>query len=272
MPRILVFGAGAVGIFYAYVLYKSGAEVALVCRSNYDAVAANGIMLDSELFGHVTAKIPAVRLPSDAAGDWDYIVVCSKVYPGIPEIIKPAVSAQTCLVLIQNGIETETSYREAFPNNTIITSAVYVPVEQVNPGHVVHGKIEKLELGTYPHNADASAQASLHTFAELIQRGGGTAIICKDVQEQRWLKLAINITWSPLCALTLLDDINFIRSSEPTITVANRITAEALAIAAAKGYTSLDTEKFMKQFGRAKGQLKAVGREPSMLTDVRQGR
>lgn len=273
MPRILLFGAGGVGLVYAYILNKAGAELTLVCRSNFEAVYANGVSIDSALFGTVSFK-PHTVLNScqQADEDYDFLVVCSKVYSGIPELIAPAVSDSTVIVLIQNGIGTEQVYRDAFPGNTIVTGAVYIPAEQVRPGHVVMGGMERLELGTYPADAGEKAKQSLETFARLIREGGGTINTFEDVQEKRWLKLAINVTWNPVCALTHLDDTNFVRSSDDSIEAAEKITEEVLAIARAKGYTTLDMTTYNKLFGIKRQKLREPGREPSMLGDVRAGR
>lgn len=273
MPRILLFGAGAIGLIYAYFIDKAGADLTLVCRSNFDAVSANGVSIDSAVFGNVSFRPhTALKSCTQATESYDFLVVCCKVHPGIPELIAPAVSDRTVIVLIQNGIGTEQVYCDAFPGNTILTGAVYIPTEQVRPGHVVMGSIERLELGTYPADAGAAAKQDLDIFAELVRNGGGTVSTFEDVQEQRWLKLAVNVTWSPVCALTLLDNTNFILSSDDSIEVATKITEEIIEIARAKGYTNIDASTFNKQFGRSRQNMKKIGREPSMLGDVRAGR
>lgn len=104
MPRVLLFGAGAIGLAYAYVLHKAGVELTLVCRGNFDAVSTNGISIDSAIFGqHSFRPHGVVRTCAEAPGAWDFLVVCSKVFPGIPELIAPAVSDGTTIVLIQSG-------------------------------------------------------------------------------------------------------------------------------------------------------------------------
>lgn len=273
MPRILLFGAGGVGLVYAYILNKAGAELTLVCRSNFDAVAAKGVSIDSALFGKIFFKPHAVLSSCEQATEtYDFLVVCSKVYSGIPELIAPAVSDRTVIVLVQNGIGTEQVYRDLFTKNTIVTGAVYIPAEQVRPGHVVMGGTQRLELGTYPADAGGNAKQDLETFARLIREGGGTISTFGDVQEKRWLKLAINVTWNPVCALTHLDDTNFVRSSDDSIETAEKVTEEVLVIARAKGYTSLNMSTYSKLFGKSRQNLRKPGREPSMLGDVRAGR
>lgn len=86
------------------------------------------------------------------------------------------------------------------------------------------------------------------------------------------MTLAINATWSPLCALTLLDNTDFILSSDDSIEVAAKVTEEIISVARAKGFNEPDARTYNQQFSRSRSQVRTVGCEPSMLTDVRAGR
>lgn len=49
--HVLLFGLGAVGSTYAYILARAGAQVTVVARSNYAQVASQGIHFKSERYG-----------------------------------------------------------------------------------------------------------------------------------------------------------------------------------------------------------------------------
>ncbi|KAF2478473.1 hypothetical protein BDY17DRAFT_66302 [Neohortaea acidophila] len=51
LPRVLTFGAGAVGTCYTCLLQQAGCQVSAVCRSNYHAAKREGFSLDAEFFG-----------------------------------------------------------------------------------------------------------------------------------------------------------------------------------------------------------------------------
>ena len=112
-PRVLIFGTGSIGGVYAYLLSRGIPEshIVVICRSNYDRVFADGITIQSTLWGNdLRVRPTVVRSVTEAAAlssdPFDYILVCSKALPTIPstaEIIKPAVSPATTIVLIQNG-------------------------------------------------------------------------------------------------------------------------------------------------------------------------
>lgn len=51
--RVLIVGTGGVGTMSAYALEQGGkAEVTAVMRSNYEAVKANGVNIDSVQYGN----------------------------------------------------------------------------------------------------------------------------------------------------------------------------------------------------------------------------
>jgi 2-dehydropantoate 2-reductase len=271
--NVLIFGTGGVGCIYAYILVKSGAQVTAVCRSNYDVVSTKGITLDSALFGTVTANPTAVRHVSDAQGPFDYILVCAKNFPDQAKLIAPAVSPKTSIILCQNGIDIEPEYVLAYPSNTVISGVVYLPTTQVSPGFVKMGPLQLLHVGTYPATAGPAAKEATQRFADLFSKGGGIIRVHDDIQAQRWVKLAVNIAWNPICALSQCDDANFMRSSEAAEPAIRAVMAEVAWLAGTAGYPDVVTPAAIdEQLERPRQRLKTGGKEPSMLTDVREGR
>lgn len=58
--RVLIVGTGGVGTMSAYALEKGGkAEVTAVMRSNYEAVKANGVDIDSIQYGKIVGFRPS---------------------------------------------------------------------------------------------------------------------------------------------------------------------------------------------------------------------
>jgi len=275
MTGALIFGAGGVGCVYGYILHKAGASVTAVCRTNYAAVQERGILVRSKIFGRAHFKPIAVKTATESAryGPFDYIVVCSKAFPGTAEIIKDAVTPQSAIVLAQNGIGIEEEYARLYPNNTIISGVVYLPVTQVEPGIVEHGPLERFEIGTSPANATPEAKAQAQGFSDLFKAGGATCPVQDDIQVKRWIKVAVNACWNSVCALTLCDDANYLRSSPDAETMMRKIMREVGLVATADGYENVVTEEVIEwDLQRPRSRLETGGKEPSMLTDVRAGR
>ncbi|KAK5166199.1 uncharacterized protein LTR77_008460 [Saxophila tyrrhenica] len=276
MTKALIYGTGGVGSCYGYILDKGGATVTAVCRTNYSAVRESGITIRSKLWGECHFKPHAVQSVKEATADgpFDYIIVASKAFPGTAELIKEAVTPEhTAIVLAQNGIAIEEDYAKLYPFNTIISGVVYLPVTQVQPGVVEMGPLERFEIGPYPANSSSTANALAQRLSDLWKAGGANAPVFDDVQPVRWFKVAINASWNPICALTLCDDANYLRSSNNSEAMVRKIMLEVGRVATAEGYPGAITDEIItRDLARPKGRLETGGKEPSMLTDVRANR
>lgn len=281
-PKILLFGSGAIGTIYVYLLLKAGCDVTAVCRSNYEAAKADGFLIDSDMYGkaiHIRPKV--VRTPREATsnGSFDYVLVCSKALPGpkpsTPELIAPAVTeGKTCIVLIQNGIGIEDEYALTFPNNPLLSCVVYLPTTQIEPGRVQMGNLELLQIGAYPASASDSThvRAAADTLSQSLKSAGGNPHLFDDIQPKRWSKLLINASWNPICALTLSRDAAYLQSSSMAEQFVNDVMLEVVSLAQAMGYEEITTQAAKDQLARALERVGGAGIEPSMLVDVLTGR
>ena len=89
-----------------------------------------------------------------------------------------------------------------------------------------------------------------------LQRAGGHASWCEDVQERRWYKLLLNAAWNPICALTLSRDVGFLSAAgEPLAEeILIGVMREVVALAQAQGYAAVTEEAGWTQLERAKGR------------------
>lgn len=281
MPRVLLFGLGSIGGLYAYILYKApGVELTTVCRSNYDAVKQHGLIVDSDVFGQTVCKPAAVvRSCEEATGPFDYVVVVAKALAGTAEKIKAAVGPKTAIALIQNGMFIEEEYRKLYPGRPIISCSVNAPVNQPEPGKIVHRMRERLQVGAYPKE-DAAAQTSAKAFCDLIAAGGGTSNFFEDIQPSRWEKVAANTAFNPMTALMRLptsylweigrgEDEGMLTSEQ----LCREVFDEVGAIATAEGYDGPAIVKKTDEMILTPSLSRGLGATtaPSMLQDVRLG-
>ena len=282
MTNILLLGAGAVGAVYVYNFMQAGANVTAICRSNYEAVKKNGFTMRSIRFGDVHYTPTVVRTAAEAASQgisWDYIVACSKCMPGstpaLGDIIKAAVGPKTAIVLIQNGINIETEIAAMYPNNPLLSCVVYLPTTQISPGVIDYGASQNetlniLEIGTYPSSAAQAHKDVAEHLADLVKKGGGNADVFDDIQPRRWGKLVVNAAWNPISALSLSSDADFLRSSPGAVDLVRNVMLEIVAIAKAMDIQGVDEALAETHLDRHRART--VGKEPSMLTDVRENR
>lgn len=188
-PSVLIFGSGAIGGWSGYFIHKGGCNVTAVCRSNYSERKKNGFRIESDQLGEVFYRPVVIKSVADARGHFDFVVIATKALAGqdptVADIIKPAISTATAIVLVQNGIAIEAEYAWAFPGNTILSAVAYAPVTQISPGNLVHSGPDLREVGTYPANAGAFAKQQAQDFAKIFALGGGHIQIFDDIQERR---------------------------------------------------------------------------------------
>ncbi|KAK0558090.1 hypothetical protein OC846_000083 [Tilletia horrida] len=235
--HILIVGAGAVGCFYGSRLHDAsrGVLVSLVCRSNYKAIAASGVKMETRNFGnynftphrvfssieHAAASTDtsASSSSSSSAIRWDYIVVTTKALPDIVDdaaqiraLVAPSHSA---IVLIQNGVGIERPHRLAFPTNPILSSVTVISAEQIAQGVIRQNRWMRIHLGAFYTDAPSAPPPSreLQTQSEqansrlvdLLQAGGvsdASAHSPAELQLIRWHKLTINSAFNPSAVLS----------------------------------------------------------------------
>ncbi|KAK6851743.1 6-phosphogluconate dehydrogenase C-terminal domain-like protein [Apiospora arundinis] len=283
-PRVLVFGTGSVGSVYTYLLSKAipASNITAICRSNYEDATKYGFTIHSTLWGKdLNVKPTIARTVEDAVAlsndePFDYVVISSKAIPTQPstaELIRPAVSENTAIVLIQNGVGIEEPYVKMFPNNPLVSTVVYLPATQIQPAVVEHKEVELLHLGTYPAvDAPPRAKDAAKAFADLLTAAGATAKLHDDVQAERWTKLLVNASWNPICALTRSRDQQFLASDAEALDFIRDVMREIASVAGAYGYGDRVNEEMIEfQIGRASVR-EAPGVQPSMLADALAGK
>lgn len=233
--HILVVGAGAVGCFYASKLQQRHRDreilVSLVCRSNYRAIAASGVSLQTHSFGnyHFTPHkvFPSIESAGEAGISWDFVVVTTKALPDVTNDahdIRPLVTrglGGSCIVLIQNGVGIEEVHRDEFPENPVVSAVTVISAEQVQHGVIRQNRWTRISMGAYT-NGQAKPN-SLISDQELLSRltkrtdecikqlvEWFTATGIKDaehvselsLQQTRWHKLCINASMNPSSVLS----------------------------------------------------------------------
>ncbi|KAL4953803.1 FMN-dependent dehydrogenase-domain-containing protein [Aspergillus filifer] len=272
---VLLYGLGAIGSFYAFILHRSDrVRLTVVARSNYDVVKANGITINSENHGsHTFRPHQVVKSPAEASGPVDYVVCAHKAIDqeDVAAKLAPVVDeARTTIVIIQNGVGNEEAFRQQFPKNSILTCVTWVGAKQSTPGIVSHTKSEDMQIGLYPNPTltRATEQHRLDTFVDLLSKGNTVFTVLEDMQRQRWEKVVWNAAWNSLTALTNVDTQAWLHSSPDAEPYTRRLMREVIAIARGCGVQLHDglVDQLMDRINAMPG----IG--SSMQTDCRSGR
>ena len=170
----------------------------------------------------------------------------------VPEKLRPVIDGKdTTLVIIQNGVGNEEPFREAFPENTILTCvACFTPTPEVRemvtdngqtwvgasqavPGIVKHTKSEHTQIGLYrnPQLDEKQEHKRLERFTALLSAGNTPFDVEENMQIKRWEKVVWNAAWNSLTTLTLLDTQSWLKSSPRAMPMTRQLMREVIDVA-----------------------------------------
>ncbi len=203
--RIGIIGTGAIGGFYGLMLAKAGHDVHFLLRSEYQAVVANGLRLNSAVHGQLHLQ------PVQAWGDpaemppCDWLLVGAKttsnaqLAPVITRLSRPGAR----VVLLQNGLAVEEQLRPLLPDNLhLLGGLCFICTHRAAPGVIEHQALGAVNLGY--HSGPARAGESLAIVeegAELFRSAGLDSVAMADLQQARWQKLVWNVPYNGLSVL-----------------------------------------------------------------------
>ncbi|MCX7154611.1 MAG: 2-dehydropantoate 2-reductase [Proteobacteria bacterium] len=281
--KICVVGAGAIGCWFGAWMARAGHEVSLLARgAHLAALQAGGLKFEDgdkrETFAIRVAAEPA------ALGQHDLVLIGLKGYSiaGMLPRLVPLLRADTMVMPAINGLPWWYFYKEGgrFDASTIACLDRNGDMLTVlDPRHligcVVHGSAEVVAPGVVRHNSgdrfivgepDGSQSPRVLALAAAMRAAGFDAPVTPRIREEIWTKLAGNLSYNPVAALTLarMDEIN---ANESLLELIRPMIAETIAVAAAYGVTIPVTVEERIGIARKIGRAKI-----SMHQDIERGR
>jgi 2-dehydropantoate 2-reductase len=187
--RVAVIGGGAVGCLFADAAQMSGCDVTLCVRTKIDRVLI-------ETDGAVRASGVTIAAEPDAVEPVDWIFLATKTHdtPSVAPWLDRLIGPCCRIVLLQNGIDAVDEVRPLVGTTILIPTLLYISVEKVAPGHIVH---HGGNLAEAPQGPDCASFAKLlsDSFIDVKPRS--------DFVTASWRKLLCNIAVNPLTALTM---------------------------------------------------------------------
>lgn len=277
--EVLIFGAGAIGAFYASrIAQNSNTNVSVICRSNYQAVKANGFDVDSPQYGSYNWKPTRTYPNSDEAKKsgikWDYIVVTTKALPDISDDSALLNGLESvAVVLIQNGLGVEEPYIRRFPQTIILSAVTIASVAQQSHGKIKHNRWTRINSG--PWGNDSKAIELNNTFIQLLVNGGikdASAYSHDKLQLLRWHKIAINAAMNPSAVLSGGTNNHTMATDDELYQHLKGVMDEVLTTGPKVVGTSFPPEFASSAAILRSTQRNTSGSKPSMLLDWEQGK
>jgi 2-dehydropantoate 2-reductase len=267
--RFAMIGLGAIGGYYGGLLAQSGREVHFLARSNFEAVRANGLRVDTPSGDFRLQRVNVYHRAEDMPR-CDVVLVALKATDNgaLPAILSHVLREGGTTVLIQNGLGQEERLPENALRGSVYAGLGFICASKAAPNHVIHSDYGALRLAAY---REAPGSLRLHGGAEGLARefeAAGVEIEREsDFLSARWKKLVWNIPFNGLSAALQADTAELTRCSS-TRDLAEALMLEVIAAARAEGCTMPDT--YARQMIDATLSMKPYF--PSMYHDFVAGR
>jgi len=276
--KLLLYGAGAVGLGLASCLLKNGQQVDLVGREETVSALQQYGLQRTGIFGDCTAAPESfgayTSLSELPQSDYDFILVCTKSFDTRTSAQQIAVipllkNATAPIVLCQNGWGNAEIFAEQFPKSRIKSGRVITGFRRPQNHQVditVHA--DAIHLGSL-FDDDVSG---LEPLSAAIDAGGIPCEVTATISKDLWAKMLYNCM---LNGLSTVFDVPYglLGESPHTRELMESIAQEVYAVMTAVGYaTHWDSaEDYIDTF--YKHQLPPTyNHEPSMLQDIRAGK
>lgn len=271
-PRIGVIGSGAIGGFYGVMLARAGFDVHFLFRSEYDTVAANGLLLKSATLGDthlnpVNAYRSAAEMPPC---DWLLVAAKTTSNPALAPVIAQAAAQGAKVMLFQNGLGVEEEMRSLLPDHLHLLGGIcIVSVHREGPGVIGHFGLGSVNIGYHsgPGATNDSKRQILEEAGAMFRQAGVPAPLMDDLDKARWQKLVMNIPFNGLGVL-LGTGTRPLMTHPRTRALVRELMEEVIAGAQACGH-SLGEGYIDEAWSATDGK---PDYKPSMLLDYAEGR
>ncbi len=274
--RVLVAGAGALGLVFGALLRRAGHAVTLLGRAvHMDAIAAHGLHVEGVWGEHAATGFALARDTVELRGAFDAILITVKSYDtrAIAAAVAHLLAPQGAAISLQNGLGNVEALNEAVGPHRVLAGRVIFGAEAVASGRVrVTVYADPVLIGAWHSGADPQLDAQARLWAARFAAAGIPSAYCEDIEAALWGKVLYNAALNPLGALlgvhygALGADPNARAVMDAAIDEAFHVaTAEGVALpwVSAAEYRGVFYERLLPS---------TLHHRPSMLQDLERGR
>jgi 2-dehydropantoate 2-reductase len=274
--RVLIYGAGSVGLGIGSCLIASGADVTFLVKKAAESILLKEGLFRDGIFGSYHA-LPGsfhviTSLDDPSIEHFEYILVCVKSFDTRTASAdlsshKTIFNDTSKIVLFQNGWGNAEIMAERFPKEIVYSARVITGFIRNTFNRVritVHA--DSIHIGSLFSTTVCEEIAPL---CESISKGGIGCINVKDIGKDLWAKMLYNCALNPLGAIFSVP-YGELASYNESREIMDTIIRETYHVMKEKGYSTFwkSPEEYCKVFY---GELvpRTAAHESSMLQDIR---
>ena len=265
--KILIMGAGAVGLFYGARLQQAGEDVYYCARGeNLRVLREHGLEVKS-FQGDFKLQVKATGDPREFA-PYELILFCVKSYDTIAtaRLLEGCLGGDGAVMTIQNGVENEEALCTVLPRESVMGGNARVGAELTAPGKLLHTASGIIEFG----ELDGRDTPRAERMAEAFKRAGIFGQFTRDLKSVRWKKLMGNNGTNTVSALARCTLGEMFADPEGDALVYRLITETAMA-GRAEG-AKISDEDVETLYNIARGFSNASAIKTSTLQDLERGK
>lgn len=194
-PRIVIVGAGALGLYYGGRLARAGHDVSWLARGDLPALQAHGATLVYSGERHTLHPVRAAATPEEL-GPADLVIIALKATANasLPRLLPPLLGPHTVVVNLQNGLGVDEQVAAVTGPARVVGALCFVCVNRTAPGVAECTLPGYIVLGEFT----GPPQARTRALATLFTTAGVKVQVAESLLSARWHKLVWNVPFNGL--------------------------------------------------------------------------
>lgn len=262
-----VIGSGALGGYYGGRLAHAGAEVHFLCHSDYEHIAAHGLVVESTQHGDITLpRVHAYRSVADMPR-CDVVLVGLKTTSNalLGELLPGVMKDGGAVLTLQNGLGAEDACAAVVGADRVMGGVCFLCSNKVGPGHIRQTRFDHIKLGEF---GSRGVSGRMRQVASDFGRGGVRVALAADLAGARWDKLVWNVPYNGLCAVLGVDCVALM-ADEHGAALCEALMREVVSAAQAAAGHTIEEAHVQTMLGNTR---KMEAYKPSMQIDRELGR
>ncbi len=194
--NILVFGAGAIGSFFGGILSKNENVFLVGRKSHVSKINKNGLKITGKT--NLKVNVESFEKIEDVNENIDLVLLTVKSYDTVDacKILKKAVSENTTILSMQNGLDNIEKIKKFFDKKDIIFGVTTNGVVFEKEGLVNHTGVGYTTLG----ELDGSKTKRIEKIISVFNKSKIKTTFNSNIEKEIWIKGIVNSSINPLTA------------------------------------------------------------------------